>query len=454
MDDRERKINELADSVLQLSRNTLLVNLRFMDAAISRLSLYPTEAISFGTEGVHIAYRPVDVLRAYRSEREAPVRNYLHLVLHCVFRHMFIHPLVDQPAWDLACDIAVEHTIAGLRLRSAECARAKQQSNALAELEEKIGMLTAERIYGYLSDKKIHPARLAELRGLFYADDHSLWYLSPEQQRKQLGLSGTDNSDEDEDGSIGRDAVVLLELEGDWKGVSERMQLEMETFAWRQGTVAGNLMQNLKEVNRERYDYAAFLKKFAVSGEVMKINDEEFDYVFYTYGLRLYRNLPLIEPLEYKDVKRICEFVIAIDTSGSVAGDIVQAFVQKTYNILQSTESFFSKINLHIIQCDADIQDHVKITTRKEFDDYLKTMKIRGLGGTDFRPVFSLVDELVQQREFTNLKGLIYFTDGYGIFPAQKPGYDTAFVFLEDGEYGNPEVPPWAIKLVLRKDEI
>ena len=28
----------------------------------------------------------------------------------------------------------------------------------------------------------------------------------------------------------------------------------------------------------------------------------------------------LIEPLEYKDVKRIREFVIAIDTSGSVAG--------------------------------------------------------------------------------------------------------------------------------------
>ena len=90
----------------------------------------------------------------------------------------------------------------------------------------------------------------------------------------------------------------------------------------------------------------------------------------------MYENMPLIEPLEYKEVRRIREFVIAIDTSGSVSGELVQRFIQKTYNILQSIESFFSKINVHIIQCDADIQEDKKITCREEFDEYLKTMKI------------------------------------------------------------------------------
>ena len=93
-------------------------------------------------------------------------------------------------------------------------------------------------------------------------------------------------------------------------------------------------------------------------------------------SLQLYENMPLIEPLEYKEVRRIREFVIAIDTSGSVSGELVQRFIQKTYNILQSIESFFSKINVHIIQCDADIQEDKKITCREEFDEYLKTMKI------------------------------------------------------------------------------
>ena len=95
----------------------------------------------------------------------------------------------------------------------------------------------------------------------------------------------------------------------------------------------------------------------------------------------------------------------------------------------------------------------MKITSEEEFDEYIKTMKIHGLGGTDFRPVFDFVDELIRGEEFTNLKGLIYFTDGYGVFPDHKPDYESAFVFL-DNNYGNPLVPPWAIKLVLQNDEI
>ena len=117
------------------------------------------------------------------------------------------------------------------------------------------------------------------------------------------------------------------------------------------------------------------------------------------------------------------------------------------------TKSFFTKINLHIIQCDAEIQEDKKITTQTEFDKYLKTMQIRGLGGTDFCPVFEYVEELRRNKEFTNLKGLSYFIDGYGAFPERKPDYDTAFVLVDD-EYNNPDMPAWAIKLVSLSDEI
>lgn len=231
------------------------------------------------------------------------------------------------------------------------------------------------------------------------------------------------------------------------------MQIEIEAFSKEKGDTRGSFIQNLNAVNREKYDYTQFLKKFSVMGEAMRVNDDEFDYIFYTYGLKLYERMPLIEPLEYKEVKRIKEFVIAIDTSGSVSGELVQKFIQKTYNILKNEESFFTKINLHIIQCDTDIQEDRKITSQEEFDDYLATMKLHGFGGTDFRPVFAYVDKLIQSKEFTNLKGLIYLTDGYGDFPARKPPYETAFVFIDD-EYNNPDVPPWAIKLVLPSDEI
>ena len=95
----------------------------------------------------------------------------------------------------------------------------------------------------------------------------------------------------------------------------------------------------------------------------------------------------------------------------------------------------------------------MKISSEEEFDRYIGNMDILGLGGTDFRPVFELVDSLIEAGEFSDLRGLIYFTDGYGTFPAQMPGYQTAFVFLDD-EYRDPDVPPWAIKLVLQDDEI
>lgn len=459
MDEQIEKRNKLALNVLRLSRNTLLVNLRFLDAALNQLEPLVVEGLTLATDGEALAYDPTHVLRLYKDEREAVTRAYLHMVLHGVFRHMFVHTLVDHHVWDLACDIAAEYVIAGLGLKAVTTRRERLQKSVYTELQREIRQLTAEKIYRYYLDKQLPPQKLAELRGAFYNDDHRLWYMSEAERALALGrpVSVSISTETDEgDGGDGEGTPLLVgvsAVEARWSEISHRMQMDMETFSKQQGDGAGNLMQNLREVNREKYDYTAFLKKFAVHGEAMHINDEEFDYVYYTYGLKLYKKMPLIEPLEYKEVKRIREFVIAIDTSGSVAGEQVQRFLQKTYNILKSTESFFSKINMHIIQCDATIQEDAKITSQEEFDAYLKSMTIRGLGGTDFRPVFSYVDSLREKKEFSNLKGLIYFTDGWGAFPAKKPDYDAAFVFVDDG-MNNYDVPPWAIKLVLQTEEI
>ena len=436
----------LAREILLLSRNTLLVNLRFLDAALSQFALTPA-SLPFATDGQNLYYTPRHVLLRYKEEKEQSVRDYLHLVFHCVFQHMYVHTLVDRTLWDLSCDIAVEEVINGLLLPSTAAKRQEPQQTELARLRQTVKPLTAEKLYRHFQD---HPPRDPEnLRALFLGDDHTPWYLPPKATATVGGNSGKDKNGPPGAGNSGLSAA----MEQAWKDISQRMQMDLETFSKQQGDRAGALTQNLLAVNRETYDYTAFLKKFAVRGEVMRLDPDEFDYVYYTYGLKLYQNMPLIEPLEYREVKRIREFVIAIDTSGSTSGELVQKFVQKTYNVLKSTESFFSKINLHILQCDTDIQEDVKITSQEEFDAYLKTMTIKGLGGTDFRPVFAYVDELRRRREFQHLKGLIYFTDGYGTFPEKKPDYDAAFVFVED-EYNSPNVPPWAIKLVLQKDEI
>ena len=91
---------------------------------------------------------------------------------------------------------------------------------------------------------------------------------------------------------------------------------------------------------------------------------------------------------------------------------MVQSFIQHTHDILSKQENFFTKVNMHIIQCDDQIQEDVHITSREAFQEYIKTMQIKGLGQTDFRPVFARVDELLRRKQLTDLRGLIYFTDG------------------------------------------
>ena len=449
--EKQLKIDKLAGDVLKLSRNTLLVNLRFLDAALAQLIPVIRDEGNMGTDGKYFIYNPKYILKQYKEEKEIPVRDYLHLIMHCIFRHMYVGPTIDRDLWNISCDIAVEAVITELDVKSIQAKRQQRQIPIIKELKDKVTHLTAEKIYRYYLDNQLSERKYRELQSIFCGDDHDYWYMS-EEEKNALGLGSNQNIDSSNDDEVdGYGTFASLQMR--WKDLSERLQQDLETFSKQQGSKAGNLTQNLKAVNREKYDYTKFLKKFAVLGEAMKINDDEFDYIFYTYGLKLYKKMPLIEPLEYKEVKAIKEFVIAIDTSGSTSGELVQTFLQKTYNVLKSTESFFTKMNLHIIQCDADIQEHVKITKQEEFDEYIKAMTIRGLGGTDFRPVFSKVDELIKAKEFANLKGLIYFTDGFGDFPVRKPDYNTTFVFIDDN-YNNPEVPPWAIKLVLQRDEI
>lgn len=63
--------------------------------------------------------------------------------------------------------------------------------------------------------------------------------------------------------------------------------------------------------------------------------------------------------------------------------------------------------------------------------------------------MFSYVNDLVNQQVFQNLCGLLYFTDGKGVYPKKCPAYKTAFIYLED--YDQSKVPSWAIQYRLEE---
>ena len=422
------KVLHLSSDILNLSRNTLLVNFRFLDRSLSHLEFIPDENFSFEVNGEQLYYGPWFILTVYRKEQTAVARCLLHSIFHCVYCHSFVGKDIDHKRWDLACDISVENTINSLHASCVHTSQELLQSSVISALNDELNLLSAEKIYRYLLDRELSDDEIDKMRLTFIEDNHSLWYGESENAKPD-------------------DKVKLKKL---WQEVSKRMQTELETMM-RDSDSA--LVQNLKSLNRAKHSYKDFLRRFGVHGEVMQLSDEEFDNNFYTYGLELYGNIPLIEPLEYSEQKRIREFVIAIDTSGSVKGNVVQSFIQHTHDLLMQQQSFFTKINVHVIQCDHVIREDAVLRTKEEFDEYIKTMTLKGFETTDFRPVFSYVDSLILSGQISNLQGLLYFTDGLGIFPQNKPAYDTAFI-ISRGDNNDPDLPLWAQHITLSEEDI
>lgn len=434
---------ELAKEILQLSRNQLLIHFRFLANAVAKLGVEESDSVRFACDGKKIRYAPKAILQYYKNDKNYINRLYLHCMFHCMMQHMYTGSHYQGIYWNLACDIAVEQMILELQQPYLSTHRDGAQRATLALIKDKLPAMNAELIYDYFVKNPPTEANLEALIATFEIDDHSGW-LSLGQQQSEDEQSDGKKESQDLENDPDKDA---------WEKIARRALVELENFERDSDMDLDAMVQQLKMVTRTRQDYRRFLKKFFSMGEVMQLNMDEFDTIFYTYGLNLYGNVPLIEPLEYKEDKRIKDFVIAVDTSASVSGEQVQRFLQKTYDILMQSENFFSKINLYLIQCDSKIQEVVRLADKEQIQEYIDQMEIKGLGNTDFRPVFNYVDQLILSGELKNLKGMLYFTDGEGIYPAKRPKYETAFVFLDDYT-SQPVVPPWALKIILPADEL
>ena len=431
----EAGFENICRKILESSRNALYINMRYLDVALSSLAWEITTDIPrIGTDGLKIAYEPHYLADLYRENPMLVNRVYLHMVFHCIFRHLFRPCPEDRELWNLSCDMAVEALIDGMHHRSIRMGVHPFRRAVYDELRKTLKVLTAEGIYRELTKADYRPEQRARMVQEFCIDDHTYWPAPPEEEGPKPP------------------SPLMAKLKKHWKDVSDRMQTEL-SIGREAGTEDGDLSDELAVENRERYDYRTFLKKFAVLKEEMQIDPDSFDYVFYSYGLRMYGNMPLIEPQEWKETHKIEEFVIVIDTSMSCSGDLVKKFLEETYHILAETESFFRKVHIRILQCDDAVRADQLITTGEELKQYMDHLQLYGDGGTDFRPAFTYVQQLIDQGEFKNLKGLLYFTDGKGTFPRKRPPYDAAFILFRE-DYKEVSVPPWAIRLMLDEEDL
>ena len=431
--EEQKDLTGIGLEILQAARNELYLNLPYLDVALCGLRFAPGGGVTvtLATDGEALYYDGSYLADRYLRSQTMTNRIYLHVILHCMLRHLAKKQGKNGELWDLACDMAVESVLDELDYPCLGTGNAPAlRRRWYGELRSEMPVLTAEGIYRALLRRNLGEYDRARLQREFFADDHGLWDPQSREQQER-----SDRQDEK------------------WRGAAERTQTGLETVLAGQATSGEAVYRQIRVANRPSADYRAFLRRFAVPREVMAVDGDAFDYIFYTYGLQLYGNMPLVEPPETREEKRIEDFVIAIDTSMSTSGNLVRQFLETTYSILRSTETFTRKVNIRILQCDDQLRSDKTIHDLSELRDYMEHFELAGGSATDFRPVFRHVERLTEQGAFTHLRGLLYFTDGMGVYPKKRPPYDVAFVMMEEPSIA-VEAPPWAIRLTLTEPEL
>lgn len=424
--------NRMFQKILVFLRDELCIDFPYLERALSALIPEGKENVhAFATEGVYLYYPSAHYLKVFEENEQFLRRAYLHTVFHCLYAHLWQRGNREVKRWNLACDIAVEFVIDGFNKQTTQRLLSWLRQQYYEKMREK-KVISAAGIYELLAEEA--PERLTELAQEFYTDDHALWGREDKQSPMPHQQKQSDDPQKK------------------WQKIARQVQFQKEKSDRRSDAAAATMQVQITE-ERKRRNYKEFLKKFAAFHEQVRCDMDNFDLNYYTYGLRTYGNLPLIEPLETREERRISEFVIVVDTSYSTSGELVRSFLQETFHILLEQNAFFTAAKVHLIQCDDRIQEDLVIQSQKQAQELMARFEIKGGGNTDFRPAFTYVEELRGKGELRNLGGLLYFTDGNGTYPAKKPDYPCAFLYLD--EYDEEAVPVWAIRRRLdRTDNI
>ena len=353
---------------------------------------------AFATDGESIFCNANDIQMDFVSLK----RTYLHVLAHCLLGHVWLKTpnslACDAQAWLLSEELAPE-----LALKGA----AQEFRNRLKSAET---LQDTERILNtdaYLLEHR------AELESMIALDSHVLWGTRPQRNRFSWGKGG----------------------------FSERRHCEF-------GTAAGSQKWTWTPARADAQKLSEYLKRYSVLRENARENADEFEPAWYCYGLEHYGNIPLVEPSESREERRLEMLAVVIDTSGSCSRGLTQQFLAILCGLLEESGLFFKRFNLRILQCDAQVRSDEAVTDLRGFRNYIENLELIGGGGTDFRPAFARIQEHVHSGTLRGLKGALFFSDGRGIFPENAPDFETTFVFL-NYRYDAIDVPFWVHRLVL-----
>ena len=305
--DRIELIEKISYEIIDESIKDLLMNFKFLDLALSSISFssIDSDQISqIGTDGKIIYFNSNYLIEKFKEVKtETTINNtrmIMHSLLHCLFYHpsvMINEDTIVESLWDLACDIVTEYMIDDFNnpiFGSKKTSKEAEKINVYIKIKNHLikkfnnDNFIVKNLYRYLLDCSYEQVEL--YKKLFTIDEHYNWNYFKNEDEEQIS--------EDKE---------------KWDKVVEYTKTGIDILEKIKGTKPSELHNQLKVLTSTKYDYKKFLLRFMEYKEEIGVDLDTFDPIYYTLGLSLYKNVPLIEYNEVKEIKRIEDLVLIID---------------------------------------------------------------------------------------------------------------------------------------------
>ena len=403
------------DPRFERARMGLILDAPFFGSLIVRLPVIEDDKVpTFQTNGKRILYN-----RTYANTlTDAELRYvFCHEIMHCSMGHLWRMAGRDAETWNKACDYVVNQMLddyaAGVQGR-VPWSRPKDVLD-VADAPQYRG-LAPEEIYRMMREEKLSVERTAEEPPLVESPGTdgkpTPATAAPNSQLSTLNSQppspgiGDFEAPPPEDGpQEGQEAGAESGLEDDWQIAT----VQAERIANMKGNCPGAASHLVNEMRVPKVSWREVLREF------IRRNARN-DWSFRRPNRRHLARGFVLPSLHSERMGRL---VAAFDSSGST-----RRFVADFQAEVQAALDEVLPERIDVIVCDAKVQ----CVQSFEPGDAV-TIEAKGGGGTDFRPVFEIVDDPRKAREHDLEEFdeppvcMVYLTDLDGSFPAKEPEY-------------------------------
>ncbi len=366
---------------LLLSRVRLLNNYSFYGLMLMNMKFQIDEKCETAyTTGKKICFSPKFMDDLSDSELDFVL---MHEVLHVALKHCIRGKNMIHDIFNIAADIVVNSNILKSCDMDVSKITLKKYGEAMHTLpnKEEGYNYTLEEVYNIL----LKDAKFVYVNGF---DDHGQF-------------SGDENDLKD----INSQIISISSIIEETKGI---------------GSIPNGVLIEIERLTKPKVNWKEALAEF--------LKYEVFDYSF-TPPDRRYDDFFLPDFNDTKETYDI-NVLFAIDTSGSMALDEIAQALSELKSLIAFTSN---NVSGFVTSFDTKVYDLISIDT---FD--LKNIKLKGRGGTSYKPIFNNLDNIEKQLG-KKIDLIIIMTDGKCDFPDESARKDIPVMWIITTDV----VPPW-----------